>query len=88
MGLTASPSSGGTCKCRRSSRIIRSRKSTQRGMASRRVGQLPTDDEDEEEEDEDDEDDSNNKEGEDNENDNDVEEAVKKDVETGINSDT
>ena len=57
-------------------------------MASRQVGQLPTNNKDEEEEDEDDEDDSDNKEGEDDENNDNGEEAVKKDVETGIKSDT
>ena len=90
-GLSASPSSGGTRKRRRSSNPIGSRKSTWRRTASRQVEQVPTDDENEEEveEDEADDDEDDNYECEDDEiNYDDKEEKVEKVVEPEIISDS
>ena len=98
-GLTASPSSGGTRKRRRSSNPIPLQKSTRRRTASRPVGQLPTDDENEEEvegedddndnDDNDDNDNDDNEECEDGENEDEKEEeTVKQVVEPDISSDT
>ena len=90
-GLTASPSTGGTRKRRRSSNPAPLRKSTRRRTASRPVEQLPTDDENEEdvEEDEADEDEDDNEECEDDENDDkEEEETVKQVVEPDVSSGT